>query len=502
MKSLLQLPGFDAEVDLQALHQYLTLLWVPDPKTMLDGILKLPAGHYAVFENGRLDLHQYWDLKFPPKGVPHPAREADLVEQVRDRFRRSVRAQMISDVPIGAFLSAGMDSSSIVAMMAQSTNAPVKTYTITFPEKYRVGEKRLDDPAVARRLAKHFGCDHHEIVVEPKVAELLPKLLWHMDEPIADPAILAAYLVCHEARKTVTVLLSGVGGDELFAGYRKHYSHYWAQHYRRLPKLVRHQLIEPVVRGFPGMQGTPLKGLTRLAKKMFRSASLSPENSFLMNSTYLDDAQKEELYTPACRACLTGADPLERHRQYFATVRDADFLNQMLYLDTKAFMVSLNLTYNDKMSMASSVEARVPFLDRELVEFVAWQVPPRLKLKGVLRPATKYIFRKAMQDILPKEVLRQPKAGFFAPVDAWLASDLKEMTADLLSEERVRNRGYFEPGTVRRFIEEHRAGHQDWSMQIWQLLTLELWMQTFIDGNGGNMPVETVPVSEGVARVQ
>jgi len=210
-------------------------------------------------------------------------------------------------------------------------------------------------------------------------------------------------------------------------------------------------------------------------------ASLPSQDAFLMNCTYLDEAQKSHIYSPDLRARLNGMDPWQQHRAYFGQVAQADFLNQMLYLDTKAFMVSLNLTYNDKMSMASSVEVRVPFLDRELAEFVAWHVPPYLKLNGFLRPTTKYIFRKAMQGILPDEVLRQPKAGFGAPVDYWLTYDLREMVDDLLSEDRVRQRGYFEPTAVRQLIEEHRSGRQDWSMQIWQLLTLELWLQTFVD---------------------
>jgi asparagine synthase (glutamine-hydrolysing) len=440
-KALLQLPDVQAEVDLEALHQYLTFLWVPDPKTMFKGIYKLPAGHYALFKDGHLDIVQYWDLTFPPAEADYAYTEAELVEAIRERFRRSVQAQMISDVPIGAFLSAGMDSSSIVAMMSQATNEPVRTYTITFPPKYRVGETTLDNPSVASQVARHFGCDHHEIVVEPQVAELLPKLIWHMDEPVADPAIITAYLVCREARCTVTVLLSGIGGDELFAGYRKHYAHYWAQAYRRLPAFLRQHVIEPAILGLPSFRGTPIKGLVRLAKKMVRSGSLTPEDSFLMNCTYLDETQKAELYSPVLQTQLVGMDPWRQHRLYFDRVAHADFLNQMLYLDIKTFMVSLNLTYNDKMSMASSVEVRVPFLDRELAEFVAWHVPSHLKLNGFLRPRTKYIFRKAMQGILPEEVLRQPKAGFGAPVDYWLAHDLREMVDELLSEDEGKTTG-------------------------------------------------------------
>jgi len=481
IKALLEVPGIEAELDPESLHQYLTFLWVPDPKTMFHGISKLPAGHYAVFRGNDLSVHQYWDLTFPSATASFPRSEHNLIEEVRERFRHSVESQMVSDVPIGAFLSAGLDSSSIVAMMSHATQQPLRTYTITFPKKYRVGENTLDDPEVPARLAKHLGCENHRIEVEPDVADLLPRLTWHMDEPTADPAIIAAYLVCREARKQATVLLSGVGGDELFAGYRKHVAHYWAQAYRKMPALARH-LFEKSLLALPGMRGSALKGPVRMAKKMARGASLPPTDRFIMDSTYLNAHQKSALYTAELQSALCQNDPAVRHRASFERVQDADFLNQMLYLDSKIFMTSLNLTYNDKMSMASSVEVRVPFLDKELAEFVAWNVPPHLKLKGFLRPSTKYIFREAMKGILPNEVLHQPKAGFAAPVEYWLANDLRPMVDDLLSESQVRSRGLLRPESVYKFVKEHRSGAQDWSVQIWQFLTLELWMRTFLDG--------------------
>lgn len=481
IKALLQVPGIEAEIDLIALQQYLTLLWVPDPSTIFRGIYKLPAGHYGVFQKGEWTMSKYWDLEFPAGKVQYPGSEPDLVEEIRDRFRRSVKSQMISDVPIGAFLSAGLDSSSIVANMARLSSQPLRTYTITFPEKYRVGERTLDDPLVAERFAKSLGCEHETIMVEPDVAQLLPKLIWHMDEPTADPAIIAAFLVCREARKRTTVLLSGVGGDELFAGYRKYCAHYWGERYRRVPALLRREFIEPLLARTPSFRGTPLKAFVRLAKKMARSGSLSPIERFLMNCTYMDANQQKSLFTPAVAAGLEGQDPYERHRTFFERVHHADFLNQMLYLDTKIFMTSLNLNYADKMSMASSVEVRVPFLDRGLAEFVAQSVSPRAKLHGTFRPTTKHIFRKAMGDMLPAEVLRQPKAGFGAPVDYWLAHELRPLVDELLSASRLRDRGIFQPEAIHSLVQQHRNGAQDWSMQIWQLLTLEIWMEQFID---------------------
>ncbi len=239
-----------------------------------------------------------------------------------------------------------------------------------------------------------------------------------------------------------------------------------------------------------------MKGQVRLAKKMARSASLAPQDRFIQNCTYLNTAQKMSLYTARIQDQLCASDPATQHHSRFNAVRDADFLNQMLYLDTKIFMTSLNLNYNDKMSMASSVEVRVPFLDRELAEFAAWDIPPSLKLKGFFRATTKHILREAMRDVLPAEVLRQPKAGFAAPVDYWLANDLREMVDDLLSETNIRARGLFRPEAVCRYVDEHRAGAEDWSMQIWQFLTLEHWMRIFLDSGARRQTEEFNPSGE------
>ena len=317
-----------------------------------------------------------------------------------------------------------------------------------------------------------------------------------MDEPTADPAIITAYLVCREARKQATVLLSGVGGDELFAGYRKHVAQSWAQAYGHIPSGARHA-VEAGLAVLPSLRGTVLSGLKgrlRLAKKMARSASLNSVDRFIANCTYLDGDQKSNLYLLRSSTKFQRLILPAQHRGAFGRVRDADFLHQMLYLDTKIFMTSLNLTYNDKMSMASSVEVRVPFLDRELAEFVAWNVPPNHEdSSGFLRPTTKYIFRKAMRDILPREVLRQPKAGFAAPVDYWLAQDLERNGWTIcFPRPSCVSAGLFRPAAVQRFVDEHRSGRHDWSMQIWQFLTLELWMQTFLDGGARRFEVESL----------
>jgi asparagine synthase (glutamine-hydrolysing) len=490
-KALLEVPGIEAKIDFQALDQYLAFLWVPDPKTLFEDIFKLPAGHSATYRGGELRISEYWDLSFPPADHDFHLSEEALEHEVRERFQHSVEQQMISDVPVGAFLSAGLDSASIVAMMARTAKKPLRTYTVTFPEKYRKGENTLDDPGVPARLAEQLGCENQQIVVEPDVATLLPKLCWHMDEPTADPAIIASYLVCREASHDVTVLLSGVGGDELFAGYRKYAAHYWAQTYGKIPSAMRH-VAGMTINRIPNLRGSNFKGPLRLAKKMLRSAALPARDRFVRNCTYLDFMQRGNLYSNDVRGEIAGFEADSEHEAAFGKVSHADFLNQMLYLDTKIFMASLNLNYNDKMSMACSVEVRVPFLDRELVDFVAWNVPPSLKLKGFLSPTTKDILRKSMRDALPAEVLRQPKAGFGAPTDYWLANDLKEMTSDLLADSRIRSRGLFRPESIQKLVREHRSGRRDWSMQIWQFLTLELWMQSFVDGAADFSPQESI----------
>jgi asparagine synthase (glutamine-hydrolysing) len=479
MKSILALPGFERELEPAAVHQFLSILWVPDPLTVIRGICKLPAGHYAIYEGGEVKISQYWDLHFPLIDSAFPNRDTqDLAAEVRDRFFATVKSQMLSDVPIGAFLSAGIDSSGIVAAMAQQSRGPVNTFTIGFPRSYCKGEVMLDDISVARRTAKAFGCNHTEILVEPDVVNLLPKLIYHMDEPTADPQIIVSYLVCKEARKQVTVLLSGVGGDEIFGGYRKYRAHHLARQYRRIPSWIRRYLLEPTVRALPSMRGTSIKGYVRLAKKMVRSGSLPDHERFLTDSIYMSRELISQVCTDSFFSLVQDLDPMMRHREYFERSSGSDFMNQMLYLDSKAFMSSLNLNVADKTSMACSVEIRLPFLDWQFAQWVADNVPPALKLRGA---TTKYIYRQAIKRDMPEEVLRQPKAGFTAPIDFWVANDLKDLLGDVLSPAAIRSRGLFNPAAIERMIREQRSGHTDWSYQIWQALTFELWAREFLD---------------------
>ncbi len=482
-KSLLRLPGFKAEPDPLALHRYMTLLWAPEPDSMFAGVSKLEPGHWAVFRGGRLRKEQFWDVPVVPGGVKATDREA-ATEAVSLAFGEAVRSQMVSDVPLGAFLSAGVDSSAIVGRMAESAEQPVKTFTITFPEEHRVGETTLDDPAVAARTAAHFGCDHQEIVVEPDVAELLPNLVWHLDDPVADPAALTAYSVCTQAKDSVTVLLSGIGGDELFGGYRKHAALRLNRLYRSLPRGVRSGVVEPLVNAMPGLRGSSLMGLVRHARKFVRTADRPALEAFLATSEYMDTGTREGLYSGGLAEATRGSDPLSRHRAHLEHVAQGGELDRALYVDIKTFLPSLNLLYNDRMSMACSVEIRVPFLDRPLTEVAFEQVRGDWKVDGHLRPVTKSILRDAVRHQVPAEVLRQKKAGFGGPHDHWLMHQLRPMVDELLSVEQIRRRGFFRPEAVRRIVESHRSGRADQAYSVWQFLTLELWMRAFVDGDG------------------
>jgi asparagine synthase (glutamine-hydrolysing) len=482
-KSLFALPGVAPELDTDALGLYFSFLWTPDPLTLFKGVLKLPAGHYAEWRDGDLRLTRFWDLTFRAEGSQQERSTHTLIGEFRERFGSAVERQLISDVPVGAFLSAGLDSSAIVAEMARRTREPVRTYTIAFHPRHRRGEVTLDDPALASAVARKFGCKHTEIVVDPDVAELLPRLVWHMDEPTADPAIVMAYLVSREARREVTVLLSGIGGDELLGGYRKYVAALDADRYQRIPAAVRHGMLDPLLRRAPARPGTPWGGYGRLLRKWGRSASLTPRQQFITNGTYLPQTELPGLFLPGAVGASASASVWRFHEAAFDQVRHADWLHQMMYVDAKLFMASLNLTYNDRMSMASGVEVRVPFLDWELADWLASEVPPGLKIHGRV---TKYLLREAYRDTLPAGVLSARKAGFGAPIGYWLLNDLREMVDDLLHTDRVRRRGLFRPEVVESWVREQRQGSVERSWNVWQLLTFELWMQAYFDGRAGS----------------
>jgi asparagine synthase (glutamine-hydrolysing) len=470
VKALLAIPDTERSVDLAALDQFMTFLWTPGPRTVFRGVSKLPPAHYLVYRNGKAEVSEYWDLKFEED---YSITEAEWIERVREQVARSVRGQMLADVPLGAFLSGGVDSSSIVALMSGVSELKPTTYTFGFRREDLRYDILEDDMKYARVVGERFATDYHEAYLEPHMMELLPKLVYHMDEPVADPAIITSYLICRSARERLTVLLSGMGGDEVFAGYPRHAAVKIAEAYNLIPSF----LSRPVVDALPGARPGRLTALFRNTKKLAKSASLPERERYLGFGTYFTEAEKREMYSGELAGAAREFDAYAEHQRYFDRVADEDFVNQMLYVDTKTFLPCMNLTYTDKTSMASSMEVRVPLLDHELVELAA-RIPAGLKLKGL---TGKYVFKRAAEAWLPREIVHRKKAGFSAPVRAWLVRDLRDVVEDLLSESNIRGRGYFEYPHIRRLIDDNLSGREDNSLKVFQLLTLELWHRAFID---------------------
>jgi len=380
-------------------------------------------------------------------------------------------------VPLGSFLSGGVDSSVIVALMDRhSDGRRVSTYTIGIEREDLRYDIIPDDARWARRVGSLFETDYHEIMLRPDVAELLPKLVYHLEIPVIDMAI-SSYLVSRAARQTLTVLLSGMGGDEVFAGYPRQLAMNIAGPFDAVPQALRRPLMGALAHALPGGRPGRFTAPLRNTKKFARSAALDFENRYLGYGTYFTDQAKQSLYTEEMREATRGMDAYREHRRYFARARNAAPLNRLLYVDLKTFLPCLNLDYTDKTSMATTLEVRVPFLNHELVELAA-RMPPRLKLRGLKR---KYILKRAAEKLLPHDVVWRKKAGFGAPIRAWLRGPLRPLVEDLLSEETVRRRGLFRPTEVRRIIDANLSGREDYSLQVLHLLTLEMWHRTFID---------------------
>jgi asparagine synthase (glutamine-hydrolysing) len=471
IKALLPLLG-RPQLDLDALAQYLTFLWVPDPRTAFVGVEQLPAGHYALFDGDRLRIEQYWDLSFAPE---HRSVD-DWSDLVASTVETSVRRQMVSDVPLGSFLSGGVDSSAVVADMSRDGAERVSTFTVGFGGDDLRHEIVPDDVRYARKVGALFQTDYREQILEADVLDLLPRAVWHLDEPLADPAAISTYLICREARRTMPVMLSGMGADEIFAGYPRHLALEISRRLDRLPGNAAARL-ERVARPFvhPGRAGR-LRGPRRNLWKYLRAAGASPLDRYLSFASYYDRSELIETISPAVADAIGLFDPLAVHRKYLDG-SDGRGLNQLLYLDVKTFLPNLNLTYTDKMGMAASVEVRVPLLDNELIDLSA-RIPPELKLRGLRR---KYIFKRSQERHLPRDVVWRRKAGFGAPVRAWLVGDLGAMMDELLSPAALDRRGLIDAATVTRLRRDNDEGREDNSLRLYAILCLELWCRTFVD---------------------
>src|SRR5882724_111993 len=476
VKSILASGLIKAELDREALHQFLTFLWVPDPNTLFHGIKTVPPGHVVRWRDNQLTVREWWDISFDQ--IEEGKSDGWWQEQVLETLDRVVKLEMVADVPLGSFLSGGIDWSTIVAMMKRhSDGRRVSTYTVGIEDEDLRYDIIPDDVEWARRVNQQLDTDYHEIMLRPDVTELLPKLVYHMDEPAIDMAI-PSYLVSQAARESLTVMLSGMGGDEVFAGYPRQLAMKIAGAFDPVPQMLRRPVMKALAHALPGGIPGKLTAPLRNAKKFARSAALDFEDRYLGYGTYFTDEAKAMLYTNEMRAATQDQDAYSAHRHYFARVKNAAPLNQLLYVDLKTFLPCLNLMTTDKTSMAANLEVRVPFLNLEMLELAA-RMPPDLKLRGLKR---KYILKRAAEKLLPREVVWRKKAGFGAPIRSWLRGPLRPMVDDLLSEATLKGRGLFRPKEVRRVIEANLSGREDFNLQVFQLLTLELWQREFIDG--------------------
>ncbi|HEV3485764.1 MAG TPA: asparagine synthase (glutamine-hydrolyzing), partial [Vicinamibacterales bacterium] len=456
LKSLLEDPEVPREWSPEALNAYLTFEYVPGPGTIFKNVYKLPPAHILIADAAGVTVKQYWDLPFTGDG--DPSRESEYLARLDALLRESVALRLISDVPLGAFLSGGIDSSTVVAYMKDTSDAPVVTTSVGFDVQ------AFDELAHARAVADHIGCEHHEVVANPDVREILPRLAWHMDEPFADPSAVPTYYVSAAARQRVTVALSGDGGDELWAGYARHRVERWESRVRGWLGPVGSRAAGAVGRHLPHR----IKGARALGHLRYSAAEACARKHAY---GIFEDEYKRDLYSADLADETRHADPFASFRDLYAKCTSPDPLDRALYVDARTYMVDDVLTKVDRMSMAVSLETREPLLDHKLLEFSAG-VPSSLKLHG---NTTKYLLRRILDGKVPQHIRERGKQGFEPPTGEWLRGPLSEMTGDLLLDGRLRQRGLFQHGAVTRLWDEHRTGRRDHRERLWTLLMLELW---------------------------
>lgn len=479
LKALLAWPGLTRTIDIEAMHQHLAMLWTPAPRTLLREVRKLEPGCALLLRGG--EVARRWRWYELPYGEPaFTDSPAQLAEQLRGHVETAVKRQLVADVPVGAFLSGGLDSSAIVAMMRRAMpQERIDCFGIGFLDDAALDDSPADLP-YARAVARHLGVDLTELVVGPDLIDELPQLLWLLDEPQADPAPLNALRIARCARERgITVLLSGAGGDDILGGYRRHYALQAERTWGWLPHFVRAGLSGAAERVAMGRGPfSAREGLSRRLAKAFLHAGDDGDRRLASYFLWSPDAMRTALYAPDVAAELAGCDvraPLLASLERIPQERDP--LNRMLFLESKHFLPDHNLNYTDKVGMAAGVEIRVPLLDLDLVRFAA-RVPSNWKQQGRVG---KPLFKKAMEPFLPRDVIYRPKAGFGAPIRRWLQRELRAMVDDVLGHDAVHARGLFDPGAVRRLVEADRAGRVDGAYTVFTLICLELWCRRFVD---------------------
>jgi len=465
LKSLLQFPGLRREIDLKSLNKYLTFEYVPAPYTIYKDIYKLQPGHYLIFKNGRLLIKRYWNLSYKDK----PIRSKDeCIEKLKWYIDDSVRKRMISDVPLGTFLSGGIDSSLITAFMTRQSSQKVKTFSVSFDDK------SFDESRYARQISSFLETEHYEEKLTPKMLlDLVPQIMNVLDEPFADVSVIPTYLLSKFTRKNVTVALSGDGGDEVFAGYPTYQAHKMARYF---PKMA-YGIAKGVVNWLPVSDDNITFDFK--AKKFVSGIPYTPE---IRNQIWLgsfEPFQKTKLFSAEVKKYLKGDSEFDI---LFRSLRDCDadnYLEKVLWLDMHFYLQDNMLVKVDRTSMANSLEVRVPYLDHRLVEF-ACGLPANMKLNGL---TTKYILKKTAKEMLPNEIIHRTKKGFGVPVARWIKDELKDFILDILDEKKIKREGVFNPKFIGDLLEDHFNGTKDNRKLIWTLVVFELWRTNWIEGS-------------------
>lgn len=470
VKSILINPGMHKDINFETMHHFLTYGYTPTNETIYKGIEKLPPAHVLLCKDGKFEKIKYWELadSYMPQR-PSCYKIENYAKRVLELLEECVKLRLISDVPLGALLSGGIDSSAIVAMMSKLMSEPVKTFSIGFDDK------SFNELVYARRVAECFKTEHHEFVVTPKAIEILPELIWHCDEPFADSSILPVYYLSKMIRQYVRVVLGGDGGDESFAGYETYIAQKLARWYQPVSPIMGNRFIMRILNAYP--ESTKRIDILRRWKRFMEKANLSigkREWRWIFSNQI-----KERIYSNDLKAQIEDIDSLAIREDKFFKIKNADVTTRLLYLDISIYLPEDLLVKADRASMANSLEIRSPFLDHNLMEYAA-SIPSNMKFRGF---ALKYVLKRALEDRLPKAIINRNKQGFGIPLGSWFRGELKDMAYNVLLDEKAINRGYFKKDEIQNLLDEHCNRKYDHGYKIWCLLNLELWHKTFMDKN-------------------